>query len=261
MGNRGNETRPHSVHGPPGGGFFERARVGGQPGPRGALCRGRRPRIAILVHAGLGPQTAVSGTNGPTERQSSLRVLPTRHQGVVASWPKRLAEVPNPCNHGLYITYPQFGQQQRQEVADRLGTAPPGDTSLCQTFYQRHRLLSVLAARQPVGRHLELGQHTVGQRPVLLMEFDQFIEDRTPGKKTRMWHEFSTRHNQVGQPAEAAGDLHVGVTGSPWAVTRPGLPQTRTCAINAFGSSSNTFASTATNRRREPVTRYPLALR
>jgi len=50
-------------------------------------------------------------------------------------------------------------------------------------------------------------------------------------------------------------------TGWPRAVTRPGLPQTRTCAINAFGSSSNTFASTTTNRRLEPVSRYPLALR
>ena len=40
------------------------------------------------------------------------------------------------------------------------------------------------------------------------------------------------------------------MTGWPRAVSRPGLPQTRTCAINAFGSSSNTFASTATKRRR-----------
>ena len=32
-------------------------------------------------------------------------------------------------------------------------------------------------------------------------------------------------------------------TGSPGAVARPGLPQTRTCAINAFGSSSYPFAT------------------
>jgi hypothetical protein len=32
-------------------------------------------------------------------------------------------------------------------------------------------------------------------------------------------------------------------TGWPRAVTRPGLPQTRTCAINAFGSSGYTFAA------------------
>ena len=40
--------------------------------------------------------------------------------------------------------------------------------------------------------------------------------------------------------------------GSPWAVTRPGRPQIRTCAINAYGSSSHRFAF--------PL-RYPLALR
>jgi hypothetical protein len=32
-------------------------------------------------------------------------------------------------------------------------------------------------------------------------------------------------------------------TGWPRAVSRPGLPQTRTCAINAFGSSSYPFAT------------------
>ena len=32
-------------------------------------------------------------------------------------------------------------------------------------------------------------------------------------------------------------------TGWPRAVARPGLPQTRTCAINAFGSSSYPFAT------------------
>ena len=40
-------------------------------------------------------------------------------------------------------------------------------------------------------------------------------------------------------------------TGWPRAVFRPGLPQTRTCAINAFGSSSYPFA---TLRYREWIT-------
>jgi hypothetical protein len=35
----------------------------------------------------------------------------------------------------------------------------------------------------------------------------------------------------------------VAQTGWPRAVSRPGLPQTRTCAINAFGSSSYPFAT------------------
>ncbi len=41
-------------------------------------------------------------------------------------------------------------------------------------------------------------------------------------------------------------------TGWPRAVSRPGLPQTRTCAINAFGSSSYPFA---TPRYTEWITR------
>ena len=41
-------------------------------------------------------------------------------------------------------------------------------------------------------------------------------------------------------------------TGWPRAVSRPGLPQTRTCAINAFGSSSYPFA---TPRYAEWITR------
>ena len=46
-------------------------------------------------------------------------------------------------------------------------------------------------------------------------------------------------------PANKSGNPKSGEirTGWPRAVARPGLPQTRTCAINAFGSSSYPFAT------------------
>jgi hypothetical protein len=49
----------------------------------------------------------------------------------------------------------------------------------------------------------------------------------------------------------------IGGTGWPRGIAPPGLPQTRTCAINAFGSSSNTFAS----RRRIVVSSPVIAIR
>ena len=58
--------------------------------------------------------------------------------------------------------------------------------------------------------------------------------------------------SQVQRSARTGLNIGSLTTGWPWAVARPGLPQTRTCAINAFGSSSYPLA---TPRRTEWITR------
>ena len=60
--------------------------------------------------------------------------------------------------------------------------------------------------------------------------------------------DFLDAHTRSRNRDAASCDKDSQRTGWPRAVSRPGLPQTRTCAINAFGSSSYHFA---TPRQRE----------
>ena len=66
---------------------------------------------------------------------------------------------------------------------------------------------------------------------------------------------------RIDQMRLAGGGRHQGGAwaGSPQAVTRPGLPLIRTCAMNAYGSSGHTNAYTTTHRvdrdgGRQPIT-------